>query len=119
MRSVLKRAPLLAAALLVFASGPAGAAVVDVKVPFPFMVKDQQFPAGEYRLQRDETNSSVMLIRSEKGNTASMFVLTTPAPGQDPAGDKPALTFKRYENQYRLADIWDSRGLGREVTLAR
>lgn len=119
MQSVLKSALLLAAALVVFASGPARAAVVDVRVPFPFMVKGQQFPAGEYRLQRDQTDSSVVLMRGEKGNTASMFVLTTPASGRDPAGDKPAVTFKRYENQYRLDDIWDAGSQGREVAAGR
>lgn len=119
MHSVLRRATLLAAALLVAATGTARAAVVDVTVPFPFVVKGQQFSPGEYRLERDLTDSSVMLIRGEKGNTARMFVLTTPASGQDPAGDKPAVTFKRYENQYRLADIWESNGQGREVTVGR
>ena len=48
-----------------------------------------------------------------------MFVLTTPASGQDPAGDKPALTFMRDEKQYRLADVWESAGQGREVTAGR
>jgi hypothetical protein len=40
-------------------------------------------------------------------------VLTTPAAGKDPSGNKPALTFKRYENQHRLADIWESASQGR------
>ena len=119
MQSVLKRATLLAAGLLVAAGGTARAAVVDVKVPFPFVVKGQQFPSGEYRLQRDQMDSSVVLIRGEKGNTASMFVLTTPAAGRDPIGDKPAVTFKRYENQYRLTNIWESNSQGREVTAGR
>jgi len=119
MRSVLKRAALLAALPLVFTSGTARASVLEVTVPFPFVVQGQRFPAGQYRLQHDELDSSVVLIRGEKGNTSSMFVLTTPAPGRDPAGDRPALTFMRYENQRRLADIWDSAGQGREVTVAR
>ena len=66
MRSVLKEATLLAAVLLVFAGGTASAAVVVVKVPFPFVVQGRQFPAGEYRLQRDATDSSVVLIQGEK-----------------------------------------------------
>jgi hypothetical protein len=119
MRSVLKRAALLAAPLLVFAGGPASAAVLEVKVPFPFVVQGQPFPAGQYRLERDEADQSVVLIRGERRNTPSMFVLTNPAPGHDPAGKKPAVTFKRYENQHRLADIWESAARGREVTVAR
>jgi len=105
----------MAAALLIFAGGTARAAVVEVKVPFPFVVQGHQLPAGQYRLERDATNSSVVLIHGKKGNTATLFVLTTPAPGHDPDGDKPALTFTRYESQYRLADIWESGGQGREV----
>jgi hypothetical protein len=63
MQRVLSRATLLAAGLLALTGGTARAAVVEVKVPFPFVVKGQQFPAGEYRLQRDQTDSSVVLIR--------------------------------------------------------
>jgi hypothetical protein len=115
----MKKSALLAAAILVFAGGTASAAVVDVKVPFPFVVKGKQFPAGEYSLRRDPMDSSVMFIHGEKGISAGMFVLTTPAAGQDPAGDKPAVTFTRYENQYRLSGIWESQGQGREVSTQR
>jgi hypothetical protein len=55
-----------------------------------------------------EIDGSLVLFRGEKSNRASMFVMTTAAGGQDPAGDKPALSFKRDEKQYRLADIWES-----------
>lgn len=115
MWSVTKRATLMVAALLVFTGGTARAAVVDVNVPFPFVVQGHQLPAGQYRLQPDEADSSVVVIRGENGNRATVRVLTTPAAAHDPAGDKPAVTFMRYENQYRLADIWEPAGQGREV----
>jgi hypothetical protein len=115
MRSVLKRATLVAAGIVGLVGGTASASVVDVKIPFPFVVQGQPLPAGQYRVERNMFDSSVVLIRGEKGNNASMFVLTTPAAGKDPSGDKPALTFKRYENQYRLADIWESGRQGRQV----
>jgi hypothetical protein len=116
---VAKRTTLVAAALLAFAGGPATAAVVDVKVPFPFVVQGHQFPAGQYHVQRDELDPSVVLIRGDKGNTATMFVLTRPAAGHDPVGDRPALTFTRHENQYRLADVWESAGQGHEVVVRK
>lgn len=119
MWSVMKKATLLAAGLLVFAGGTANAAVINVKVPFPFVVQGTTLPAGQYRVQRDDVNSSVILIQAERGHNASMFVLTTPAAGHDPAGNTPALTFKRYENQYRLADIWEMGGQGHEVAAHR
>jgi hypothetical protein len=119
MRSIARVATVLAAALIVCGGGTAGAAGVDVRVPFPFVVQGHQFPAGQYRLESEEGDSSVMLIRGEKGNTASMFVMTTTAGGKDPAGGRPALIFNRDERQYRLADIWESAGQGREVAAGR
>ena len=114
MKSLWRKAMLIAGALVVVTGAQARAAVVDVKVPFPFVVHGHQFPAGEYRVERDETNPSVILIRNEHDKTG-MFVMTEPVLGQDPAGDRPALTFDRFENQYRLAGIWESVHQGEEV----
>ena len=50
----------------------------------------------------------MLLIRGEKGNHTSAFVSTVPADGHDPAGSVPALSFDRYENQYRLTRVWES-----------
>ena len=69
-------------------------------------------PAGEYRVEND---GAVVLLRGEKGNRASMVVMTTPTVANNPAGDKPALSFTRYETQYRLVDIWESGSQGLEV----
>src|SRR5690349_17697534 len=112
MRSVLTRATLVAAGIVALIGGTASASVFDVKVPFPFVVQGRQFPAGQYRVERD--TSSAVLIRGEKGS-ASTYVLTTPAAGTDPSGGDPALRFRRYENQYRLAEIWESGNQGREI----
>lgn len=112
MKSMIKRAGLLAAAFVMCIGGSARAATIEVKVPFPFLVHGTTLPAGEYRVEND---GAVVRFRGVKGNTASMFVMTTPAGGHDPAGDKPALSFTRHETQYRLADIWESRSQGLEV----
>ena len=112
MKSIIKRAGLLAAAFVVCLGGSARAATIEVKVPFPFLVHGKTLPAGEYRIEND---GGVVLFRGEKGNMASMFIMTTPAGGHDPAGDKPALSFTRHETQYRLADIWESGSQGLEV----
>jgi hypothetical protein len=34
--------------------------------------------------------------------------LTVPTGGHDPIGDQPALLFVRYENEYRLSQVWPS-----------
>ena len=113
-----KKVVSLAAGLLTFAGSAASGATVDVKVPFPFVVQGRSMPAGQYVVQSDESDPSVLLIRGEDGTRTGMFVLTRPAAGRDPAGDTPALTFNRYENQYRLVSIWESASQGQELERA-
>jgi hypothetical protein len=113
MRSIIARAGVLAAAFMVLATGSARASTIEVKVPFPFVVHGQTMPAGQYRVNDD---SGVVQFLGEKGNQANMFVLTIPASGHDPAGNSPALTFRRYENEYRLTGIWESASQGRDIS---
>jgi hypothetical protein len=111
-----KKAALFAAGLVMLAGGTAGAAPVDVKVPFPFIVQGKTMPAGMYRVESDSDDPSVWLIEGEKGTHAGTFVLTRVASGHDPAGDEPALTFDKNESQYQLVGIWESKAQGQEVT---
>ena len=113
MWSIVKKSAVLASAFLLFNCMSARAATVEVKVAFPFVVHGQTLPAGRY-LVEDEGSDGVV-IRGEKGNHADMFVLTIPAVGKDPAGEKPALTFTRHETQYRLSSIWESGTDGRAI----
>ena len=118
MRSIMRSAVLAAGAILLCAGGTAQAStstVLEANVPFAFVVNGQNFPAGKYTIQRDDMSSAVVLIRSEQDNHAAMFVSTLPDRGHDPAGSKPALAFKRDENQYRLASIWQSGSEGWDV----
>lgn len=106
----------LAGAFLLFAGANANASdanFMEIKVPFPFVVKGQAFPAGQYRVE--EESGSALLIRGEKGNHAAAFVMTMRASGADPAGTKPALTFTRHENQFRLSSVWEPDGEGWSV----
>jgi len=115
MRSIIRKSVMLAGVFLVAAGGSANAAVsnvVEARVPFPFVVNGQAFPAGKYMVARD---ASVVMIRGESGTPAAAIALTVPASGQDPAGTVPALTFRRYENQWRLSTIWESRSQGENV----
>ena len=112
MRSKLMKAGGLMVACIVLATGSARASTLDVKVPFPFVVHGQTLPAGRYSVTDD---GAVVQFRGEKGDHANMFVLTIPASGHDPAGNSPALTFRRYENQYLLTGIWESRTVGRDI----
>jgi hypothetical protein len=119
MQLALKRSTLLAIGFVIITGAIARAETLDVTVPFPFVVHGQHFAAGEYRVQRNEVDSSVVAIRGEQGNTSTVLVLTTPESGRDPAGNKAAMTFKRYENEYWLSDIWEAGGQGRAVPVGR
>ena len=114
------KATLTAATLLVLASGQANAAVIDVDVQFPFLVQGRQFSAGHYEIRPEDSDPAILAIRGgDNGTGAAAFVLTTQASGKDPAGEKPALQFDRYENQYRLVSIWESPGDGHQVPAHR
>ena len=116
MRSIVNKSWMLAVAFLGLCAGSARAEEVIVNVPFPFVVQQQAMPAGEYVVERIGPAPDAFVIRRTKGigNTAAI-VLTTPASGFDPAGDKPALTFTRDENAYRLSTIWESHAEGRTL----
>jgi hypothetical protein len=116
MRSILKKTCMLAVAFLGLCAGSARAEEVVVNVPFPFVVQQQAMPAGEYVVERVGQGQDALLIRRTKGvGNSAVIVLTTPASGFDPSGDKPALTFTHVENVYRLSTIWESHTEGRTL----
>jgi hypothetical protein len=105
----MRKSVVLAGAFLLFA-GAANASdgyAFEVKVPFPFVVAGQTFPAGQYMVE-EQSNGSNLLLRGEMGNHTATFLNTTHASRQEPAGTKPALTFTRHENQYQLSSVWES-----------
>jgi hypothetical protein len=115
MSSLIKRTVAVVGVLLASVVA-AQAGTIEVKVPFAFVVGSTQMPAGTYRLERDSSRSSVMLIRGEHGNTAQAFVLTTPLKGGSPAGDAAALVFVPDETANRLTQVWGSASTGEEIT---
>jgi hypothetical protein len=116
MSAVIKRA-IVAVVVLLASAVAAQAETLEVKVPFAFMVGSTQMPAGTYRLERDPSrSSSVMLIRGEHGTTAQAFVLTTPLKGGSPVRDEPALVFVPDETANRLTQVWGTPTAGQEVS---
>jgi hypothetical protein len=122
MRSITKKSMVLAGAFLLVAGATthaAAASVVEVKVPFSFVVHGKNFPAGQYMVETND-QSSVLLIRGEKKENRTAYALAaiTPDRRHDPAGQVPALSFKRDDetNQYRLSSVWDSEGEGHSLT---
>ena len=56
------------------------------------------------RCRTGRSGQDALLIRRTKGvGNSAVIVLTTPASAFDPSGDKPALTFTRDEDAYRLS----------------
>jgi hypothetical protein len=120
MGTIMRNAVLTAGAILLCAAGTARASastVLEAKVPFPFVVNGQNFPAGTYTVQRDDMSSSVVLIRGENNNHVAAFAATTPDGGHHPAGSRPALTFARHDNQYQLSSIWESAREGSDIVI--
>ena len=113
MRRILAIAFCAVACLAATAGTARAADVITVKVPFAFTVHGMNFPAGNYTIERQ--TPTVLLIRGEKGNTASTFVYTVPAAGHDPAGEMPSVTFKKFENQYKLSAVWEDKSDGLEL----
>jgi hypothetical protein len=115
MSSVIKRTIVVVGVLLASAVA-AQAETLEVKIPFAFVIGEQTMPAGEYRIERDATMpSSVVLIRGEHGNTATLFVQTVELTGEKPAGVKSALVFVSDEAGMRLTQVWGTAKIGQEI----
>jgi hypothetical protein len=101
----MKTCVVLAAALFAVCAGSAYAQeMVVARVPFPFAIRGQQFAAGRYSLSNEE---GVLMVRGID-RSGAVVALTVPTGGHDPIGDQPALLFVRYENEYRLSQVWPS-----------
>jgi hypothetical protein len=117
MKAAIGKSLTLTAVFLGLCAGSAHAQEAIVKVPFAFTVGGLTLPAGKYVIQPVDQDPAVIMIRGGNGNHESVaIVLTSPADGRDPAGDKPALSFTRVENQYRLSTIWESGTEGRMLS---
>jgi hypothetical protein len=81
------------------------------RIPFAFVVRGVEFPAGSYDVIDDQ---GVITIRGNGAQRASAGVaMATPASGKDPEGRQPALVFTHSEKGYTLSQIWvsDAKGL--------
>jgi hypothetical protein len=109
-----KSSVLIAVFFGMFAGSARAKEIMLVKVPFPFFVGHTEFPAGEYDVRSSDEAGTVLVIEgTSPGSTGVVF--TIPADGADPAGDEAALVFNRSDNEYRLAQIWESGTVGRDL----
>jgi hypothetical protein len=116
MRTQFKRSVVLGAMLLGLGAGSAWAEeLAVVSIPFPFVVRGQTLPAGKYEVRSNDDAQSILMIEGKNGNKSHAIVLTNAEYGRDPAGNKPALTFVKRENQYRLNSVWETSDYAREI----
>ena len=111
MKTIKVAAALAFACLGMIASPVRAQETVVAKVPFPFVVRGEEMPAGNYSVTAD---NGILTIRGMENRSAS-FAIAMPADGHDPAGDDPSLVFVRYENQNLLSQIWESRTDGLSI----
>jgi hypothetical protein len=80
---------------------------VEANVPHAFIVNDKTLPAGKYTVKRlDETQPSVLEIRSADGRTAVVFEAESVQAKQIP--NDAELVFNKVGDQYFLSKIWTS-----------
>jgi hypothetical protein len=74
-------------------------------IPFEFTVKDKIWPAGEYKiLVVNPTSPNRSLLLSRKDGSATVILQTSNEVGH--LNDNARLVFRRYEDQYFLAQAW-------------
>jgi len=106
----------LAAASSAVVNGQSNARLV-AQVPFEFMVGDQTFAAGEYRVGAIDQSGETIAIT----NGQSEGAIRGTNPKQRSGGDKSAkLVFHRYGSSYFLTQVWRAgEATGRELRKSR
>jgi hypothetical protein len=77
-----------------------------VNIPFEFVAGKATLPAGEYRVEKLEKGSVVVLVRGWRPG-ASAAVMTMAAQANEPQSDSK-LVFNRYGNRYFLSEYWSA-----------
>jgi hypothetical protein len=112
----LKKSVVFAAMIVGLAAASARAEdVLRVKVSFPFVVRGQTLPAGQYEVRTDDLAPGIVLIMGIHGTKGQAIVPTITAYGHNPGGHDPTLTFVRRENETRLSAIWETDDYAREI----
>lgn len=75
-----------------------------VNIPFAFVAGNATLPAGEYRVQKLDGNSAVVLIRCSDARTSAMALSNATQAKEIQTQSK--LIFKRYDNRYFLTQVW-------------
>jgi len=77
---------------------------VKADIPFDFMVGGKEFKAGSYTIDRVSNYAGTLVIRGVDNNEAASFNVNGLT---DKGEDGARLVFRRYGEQYFLAQIYD------------
>ena len=85
-----------------------------VNIPFAFVAGNATLPAGEYRVQKWDGNSTVLLIQCSDPRE-SATVLTNAAEAKELQSESK-LVFNRYGKRYFLSQVWTAGSIrGRQL----
>jgi hypothetical protein len=80
-------------------------ATIEANIPYAFVVKDTQLPAGKYTIRvADETNPNMLEIRSAKGHTAVFFETENKLVNRTMR--KSELVFDKIGDKYFLSQVF-------------
>jgi hypothetical protein len=86
--------------------------VIEVTIPYRFVVANTILPAGSYTIARPSaTNSSALIIRNN--NRAGLGIFVLPTTFQSLVTDKVELRFDQVGNRYLLSEIHTTLGVYR------
>jgi hypothetical protein len=116
----MKKRALVTATLFVFSIIVAAQAAqaqepMLANIPFAFVAGNVTLPAGEYRVEKLDGNSAVLLIHCSDP-TASVMVMTHAAEAKK-LQTQSILVFNRYDNRYFLSQVWKAGSIrGRQLS---
>jgi hypothetical protein len=79
---------------------------VVVNIPFEFVAGKLTLPPGEYRVEKLEKGSAVVVFHCAH-SSASAMVMTLPARANERQSNSK-LVFNRYGNRYFLSEYWSA-----------
>src|SRR3979490_10514 len=118
----MKKQSFLMAGLLVLTSMAATQVALaqdtmGVDIPLAFVAGNATLPAGEYRVQKLDGNSAVLLIHCWDAK-ASALVITHAAEAKETQTESK-LVFNRYGNRYFLSQVWNAGSIrGRQLPIS-
>jgi len=85
-----------------------------VNIPFAFVAGNATLPAGDYRVQKWDGNSSLLLIQCSDPRESAV-VITNAAQAKEVQSESK-LIFNRYGKRYFLSQVWTSGSIrGRQL----